>query len=135
MWYVEYGDRKVELILYIFNIFLKVFGICNERSPFLMIVELMANGDLKSYLLANGDGVTTFDQLLSISENVREILLFSQILQIFFFFLQIACGMRALELEGIVHRDLAARQVFLCKFIFPKHPTLNEIFLQEYHVG
>ncbi len=48
----------------------QVFGICTESAPYLMIVEYLPKGDLRRYLLGAKERGVTFQQLLSICENV-----------------------------------------------------------------
>ena len=43
-----------------------------DRSPFLIIVEYLPKGDLRKFLQDVGEAGVTFEQLLSICENVRE---------------------------------------------------------------
>ena len=61
-------------LLFVFLLFFcgifQVFGICTESAPYLMIVEYLPKGDLRRYLLGAKERGVTFQQLLSICENV-----------------------------------------------------------------
>lgn len=73
-----------------------LFGYCYNRSEdsVLLVFEFVSKGDLAKYLQKCGD------------EDVKE-------LDILYYALQVADGMRYLAGENIVHRDLAARNVLL----------------------
>ena len=64
------------LIIYIwywiapYTIF-KVYAICVDEPPFLLVTEFLENGDLKNYLKKEEAKIKlTFDKLIRISENV-----------------------------------------------------------------
>ena len=49
-----------------------MYAICVETTPFLLVTELLENGDLKNYLKKEeAKQKLTFDKLVRISENVR----------------------------------------------------------------
>ena len=50
----------------------QVYAICVEKSPYLMVMELMENGDLRNYMRhrARNEGVS-FEKLIEISEDVN----------------------------------------------------------------
>jgi hypothetical protein len=48
----------------------QVLGVCIDTDPFLMVLEFLENGDLKSFLQKNGKTKVTFDKLLLICEDV-----------------------------------------------------------------
>jgi serine/threonine protein kinase len=48
----------------------KVYGVCIERNPFLLILEFLEKGSLKSYLKNHARQETTFEDLINIGENI-----------------------------------------------------------------
>ena len=48
----------------------QVLGVCIETEPFLMVLEFLENGDLKTFLQKSGRQKTDFDKLLLICEDV-----------------------------------------------------------------
>jgi serine/threonine protein kinase len=81
---------------------LKLVGICTDSLPFLIVTELMSNGDLKSYLRlcrptepeATRKAVLT---LLDISVIIEKV----------------CSAMKHLESLSVIHRDIAARNVLV----------------------
>mmetsp|Transcript_13787 Transcript_13787/g.35423 ORF Transcript_13787/g.35423 Transcript_13787/m.35423 type:complete len:1173 (-) Transcript_13787:164-3682(-) len=69
----------------------KMFGVVTEGFPFLLVLELCSNGDLKSFLEKNSPSP----------------------LQLYGLMTGIARGMRHLAQRSFVHRDLAARNVLV----------------------
>lgn len=70
----------------------KVLGTCTRDTPFLVALEYMAGGDLRTFLQASKDLSTA--ALLGVAS-------------------QLASALVYLSGRGIVHRDLAARNVLL----------------------
>mmetsp|Transcript_19291 Transcript_19291/g.50141 ORF Transcript_19291/g.50141 Transcript_19291/m.50141 type:complete len:1172 (+) Transcript_19291:278-3793(+) len=75
----------------------RMFGVVTSDVPYLLVLELCSNGELKSYL-QNGDVKNTEHYALG---------------RLFEFLVGIAEGMGHLIDRGFVHRDLAARNVLL----------------------
>jgi serine/threonine protein kinase len=71
-----------------------VYGVCIERNSMLLVMEFLEKGSLKSYLRDHARQETLFKDLIQIGENI-------------------ASGMTELSRLGIVHRELAARNVLL----------------------
>ena len=72
----------------------KLWCVCTQGQPILLVMEYMENGALKNYL-RNGDGrYIKFKQIIDMAA-------------------QIACGMEYLEMSECVHRDLAARNILV----------------------
>ena len=67
-----------------------VLGVCFKESPQMLVLELMAGGDLRSYLREHSDDIDDNGQLVSVC-------------------VQIADAMAYLQQRRVVHRDLAAR--------------------------
>ena len=83
------------------NNIIRLLGVSTNRHPHYIIMEYMANGNLKEYL-SSGDGNCLEEQ------------------QIITMAAQVASGMVQLELSNRIHRDLAARSILvgennLCK--------------------
>ena len=56
----------------IFFRIIKVYGICIDDPPFLIVTEFLENGDLKNFLKRDdAKRRLPFDKLVQISENVR----------------------------------------------------------------
>ena len=57
-------------LIYYFSL-IKVYAICIDDPPFLLVTEFLENGDLKGYLRKEeAKTKLTFDKLVRISENV-----------------------------------------------------------------
>ncbi|EFX62131.1 hypothetical protein DAPPUDRAFT_17903, partial [Daphnia pulex] len=83
------------------NHVLKLLGVVSKAQPTLVIMELMANGDLKSYLYA-----LTVLTAKKTSPKVNNRLPLKCILKMA---IEIADGLMYLSEKKYVHRDLAAR--------------------------
>lgn len=79
----------------------RLLGVCSRGQPTLVIMELMANGDLKGYLRSHRP-----DTELLNSEPAQQPPTLKRILQMA---IEIADGMAYLSAKKFVHRDLAAR--------------------------
>ncbi|CAB4057101.1 Tyrosine-protein kinase Fer [Lepeophtheirus salmonis] len=76
----------------------QIYGVCTDNHPFLMITELLDHGDLLNLLRSDEEhSLFDFDDLLRIS-------------------LDITNGMCAVSKKGIVHRDIAARNILIDKW-------------------
>lgn len=78
----------------------RLLGVVSQGQPTLVIMELMANGDLKSYLRSHRPDVENYDPNLKSPPTLRQILQMA---------IEIADGMAYLAAKKFVHRDLAAR--------------------------
>lgn len=79
----------------------RLLGVVSQGQPTLVIMELMANGDLKSYLRSHRPDIENYDPSL-----IKHPPTLKQILQMA---IEIADGMAYLSAKKFVHRDLAAR--------------------------
>lgn len=88
----------------------RLLGVVSQGQPTLVIMELMANGDLKSYLRSHrpedigtgtGSQPPTFKQILQMA-------------------IEIADGMAYLSAKKFVHRDLAARNCMVAETLTVK---------------
>lgn len=79
----------------------QLLGVVSQGQPTLVVMELMANGDLKSYLRSHRPDVESYN---STSNKMPPTL--KRILQMA---IEIADGMAYLAAKKFVHRDLAAR--------------------------
>ena len=84
----------------------KLFGVVSQGQPTLVIMELMANGDLKSYLRSHRPEADGF------SHPVKQPPTLQRILQMA---IEIADGMAYLAAKKFVHRDLAARNCMVAE--------------------
>ena len=74
----------------------RVVGVCFKQQPNMLVVELMAGGDLRSYLKSHAAELRLdVEALFGACEQVRG-------------------AMEYLESKRVVHRDLAARHAYLC---------------------
>lgn len=79
----------------------QLLGVVSKGDPPLVVMELMAMGDLKGYLRAHRpDGAVGPDGEAPVPPSVRQILQMA---------IEIADGMAYLSMKKFVHRDLAAR--------------------------
>lgn len=79
----------------------RLLGVVSQGQPTLVVMELMANGDLKSYLRSHRPDAETYDPIAP-----RQPPTLKRILQMA---IEIADGMAYLSAKKFVHRDLAAR--------------------------
>lgn len=79
----------------------RLLGVVSQGQPTLVIMELMAHGDLKSYLRSHRPDIENYDPTL-----IKHPPTLKQILQMA---IEIADGMAYLSAKKFVHRDLAAR--------------------------
>nr|XP_023021383.1 insulin-like receptor [Leptinotarsa decemlineata] len=79
----------------------RLLGVVSQGQPTLVIMELMANGDLKSYLRSHRPDVENYNpNLIKHPPSLKQILQMA---------IEIADGMAYLSAKKFVHRDLAAR--------------------------
>ena len=95
----------------------RIHGICSKESPILIVTEFLEKGDLGEYLKENKEKSLELGELITISA-------------------QVASGMAYLEKHNVVHRYLAACNVFMHEgnifkignFFFARSLTLLELF-------
>nr|BBI47313.1 insulin-like peptide receptor 1 [Gnatocerus cornutus] len=85
----------------------RLLGVVSQGQPTLVIMELMANGDLKTYLRSHRPDAEIFDPAAA-----RHPPTLKQILQMA---IEIADGMAYLSANKFVHRDLAARNCMVAE--------------------
>nr|XP_061819507.1 tyrosine-protein kinase Fes/Fps-like isoform X1 [Nerophis lumbriciformis] len=73
----------------------KLIGVCTQKQPIYIIMELVQGGDFLSFLRQKGQGLTS-KTLVRMAENV-------------------AAGMEYLEKKKCIHRDLAARNCLVAE--------------------
>ncbi|XP_065354922.1 insulin-like receptor [Calliphora vicina] len=86
----------------------RLLGVCSRGQPALVVMELMKNGDLKSYLRAHRIDVRD-DMDMPISARSEVSAQPPPISRIYQMAIEIADGMAYLAAKKFVHRDLAAR--------------------------
>ena len=57
---------------------MQVLGVCIDHQPYMMVLEFLENGDLKSFLQKHGRERTNFDKLLLICEDVKIFVFFAR---------------------------------------------------------
>ncbi|XP_066996033.2 insulin-like peptide receptor [Anabrus simplex] len=82
----------------------RLLGVVSQGQPVLVVMELMANGDLKTYLRSHRPDVT--DDPLKQPPTLKRILQMA---------IEIADGMAYLAAKKFVHRDLAARNCMVAE--------------------
>ncbi|XP_050497330.1 insulin-like receptor [Diabrotica virgifera virgifera] len=90
----------------------RLLGVVSEGQPTLVIMELMANGDLKSYLRSHRPDMENYNSAL-----IKHPPSLKQILQMA---IEIADGMAYLSAKKFVHRDLAARNCMVSEDLVVK---------------
>lgn len=79
----------------------QLLGVVSQGQPTLVVMELMANGDLKSYLRSHRPDTEAYDpSSIELPPTLKRILQMA---------IEIADGMAYLAAKKFVHRDLAAR--------------------------
>ena len=81
----------------------RLLGICNDKSPLLMVLEYMENGDLNQFLKGC---IPCEMENFRVSQMKQDIFSNGALIHIAS---QIAAGLKYLHSEGFVHRDLATR--------------------------
>lgn len=79
----------------------RLLGVVSQGQPTLVVMELMANGDLKSYLRSHRPDAESYDPSSGRQPPTLK--------RIFQMAIEIADGMAYLSAKKFVHRDLAAR--------------------------
>ncbi|XP_044256884.1 insulin-like receptor [Tribolium madens] len=85
----------------------RLLGVVSQGQPTLVIMELMANGDLKTYLRSHRPDAEVYDPATA-----KQPPTLKQILQMA---IEIADGMAYLSAKKFVHRDLAARNCMVAE--------------------
>lgn len=85
----------------------RLLGVVSQGQPTLVVMELMANGDLKSYLRSHRPDAETYNPSAD-----RQPPTLKRILQMA---IEIADGMAYLAAKKFVHRDLAARNCMVAE--------------------
>lgn len=85
----------------------RLLGVVSQGQPTLVVMELMANGDLKSYLRSHRPDVEVYNPVAP-----RQPPSLKRILQMA---IEIADGMAYLTAKKFVHRDLAARNCMVAE--------------------
>ena len=96
---------------------MRILGDCFESSPFMLILEYMENGDLKSYLRDSAKEDVTTPHCVKLC-------------------LDIASGFAYLQANRYIHRDLAARNVLLDSAFTAKIGDLGNarnVYASEYY--
>ena len=73
---------------------IQLYGVCTEGEPVYIVTELMKNGSLLDYLQNSEGQYLKFPQLINIAA-------------------QVASGMAYLEAQHLIHRNLAAQNIFV----------------------
>lgn len=84
----------------------KLLGVCSSGQPTLVVMELMANGDLKGYLRAHRPDRDSLEGPTPQPPTLRRIYQMA---------IEIADGMAYLTAKKFVHRDLAARNCMVAE--------------------
>lgn len=84
----------------------KLLGVCSSGQPTLVVMELMANGDLKGYLRAHRPDRDSLEGPTPQPPSLRRIYQMA---------IEIADGMAYLTAKKFVHRDLAARNCMVAE--------------------
>ena len=98
---------------------IQLYAVCTKEEPIYMITELMKHGNLLHYLRHDGRSLK-ISQLINIGA-------------------QVAAGMAYLEEKNLVHRDLAAKNIFvgerlICKLGDFRHAINEGIYEAEAHI-
>ncbi|XP_044766315.1 insulin-like receptor isoform X3 [Coccinella septempunctata] len=89
----------------------KLLGVVSQGQPTFVVMELMANGDLKSYLRSQRPDCESYTPSGRHSPTLKQILQMA---------IEIADGMAYLSAKKFVHRDLAARNCMVSENLVVK---------------
>ena len=110
----------------------QLLGIVSQTQPYLVIMELMANGDLKTFLRKNRPTGGIF----TTSNNYTKFELHQIIPPVCHVAIQIADGMAFMEQKKFCHRDLAARNCMVAADYTVKigdFGLARDIYMSDYY--